>query len=113
MRLTELEPQFLKWIDDKHWRHGVGDVDVSIQEADGILFLCPVCFVTNKGPIGTHSVICWRPRVPMTTPPGPGRWEFSGTGYNDLTLTAGSSSIHLTGPGCGAHFHITNGEITP
>jgi hypothetical protein len=43
--------------------------------------------------------------------PKPGRWEFSGTDFHDLTLTAGSSSIFLHAAKCQAHFFITNGEI--
>jgi hypothetical protein len=106
MKLRELEPQFLKITTETSWSH----VD-SIAEADGIIFLCPVCFKTNNGPIGTHSIICWTPKVPLTITPGPGRWNLVGTSYDDLTLTAGSSSIHLTGEGCGAHFYIQGGEI--
>lgn len=106
MKLTELEPQFLKRIDDKHFR----DVD-TLAEADGIVFLCPKCFAGNgnRRP-GVHSVICWRPHVPQSTPPTPGRWEFQGAGYHDLSLVAGSSSILLKG-GCEWHGFITNGEI--
>lgn len=105
MYLLELEPQFLTRTTDTSWRH----VE-SIGEAEGIIFLCPLCFRVNNGPIGTHSVICWTPRVPLTVTPGPGRWEMLGTGYHDLTLRAGSSSVQLLG-GCNAHFFITNGEV--
>lgn len=106
MKLTELDPHFLKILSEREYQCA----DVSLAEADGVQFLCPVCFAKNGGPVGTHSVICWRPHVPPDVNPKPGRWEFSGTGYNDLTLTAGSSSILLTS-GCKAHFFITNGEI--
>lgn len=107
VKLTDLEPRFLRHESDTSWR----EVQ-TIAEADGISFVCPQCFKANgmKRP-GVHSVICWQPRVPASTSPGPGRWTFSGTGYRDLTLSAKSSSIHLTGPGCGAHFFIRNGEI--
>jgi len=106
MRLSELEPQFLKITSPTTFQ----DVD-AIADADGVIFLCPVCFRANGGSVGTHSVICWQPHVPQTIPPTPGRWNFVGTGYGDLTLRAGSSSIALTGDGCKAHFFITNGEI--
>ena len=108
MRLCELEPQFLKRTDDTHF----SNVDL-LAEADGIIFLCPVCFASNKGPVGTHSIICWRPIVPQTTSPTPGRWEFQGSGYGDLTLVAGSSSVSLQGAPCKAHFFIKGGEIIP
>lgn len=107
MRLTELSPQFLKWETDALFSH----VD-AIGDADGIIFVCPLCLKNNEGHRpGVHSVLCWEPNVPQTTPPTPGRWEMQGTGYDDLTLVAGSSSVLLTGPGCGAHFFIRNGEI--
>lgn len=112
LRLIELGPQFLKWVDDHHWSH----VD-SIEEADGLLFLCPECFNRNGGPVGTHSFICWRPRVPQTTSPNPGRWELTGSGYADLSLrggpwSEGKRSVLLQG-GCNAHFNITSGEVHP
>lgn len=105
MRLSDLEPKFLKIINNK-----LDTTLNSIVESDGIIFLCPVCFKANNGPIGTHSIICWRPHVDKEKMPGPGRWEFQGSGIEDLTLVAGSSSILLTG-GCNAHFYIRNGSI--
>ncbi len=106
MRLAELEPTFLIRVDDTHLR-----MTDEIGLADGVMFLCPVCFVANNGSIGTHSIICWKPNVPQTTTPVPGRWDFVGTCYDDLTLVAGSSSVFLSGPGCGAHFFVRNGNI--
>jgi hypothetical protein len=105
MRLVDLEPRFLKILDSGCYRM----VD-ALEEADGLDFLCPLCFTTNSGRVGTHHVICWRPHVPQTTNPIPGRWEFKGTGYGDLTLVAGSSSILLMS-GCRWHGYITNGEV--
>lgn len=131
MKLTDLEPQFLKIKDEKTFEH----VD-EISAADGVLFLCPKCFVHNDGPVGTHSVLCWCPHVPQSVPPVPGRWDFQGTCYGDLSLVAGSSSVLLKGfcvrPGCpgwhgwpegggppctdprcaGWHGFIQNGEVT-
>lgn len=107
MKLTELEPQFLRRNNDREWHH----VD-AIADADGIVFLCPKCFSANqKARAGVHSIICWRPRVPQSTPPIPGRWEFEGTGFHDLTLVAGSSSVKLTN-GCAWHGFIRNGDVT-
>jgi len=112
VKLRDLDPHFLKIVDAKLWRFKGedGESEVSIKEADGIVFMCPKCFATNGGLVGTHSVICWRPQVSQDIPPGPGRWEFQGTGYADLTLVAGSSSVALKG-GCEAHFFVRNGEI--
>lgn len=105
MKLTELQPQFLKREDDTHFQA----VD-SIVEANGIVFLCPKCFVQNKGPVGTHSVICWNPSVPQTTHPIPGRWNLVGTGFADLSLVAESSSILLTS-GCKWHGFVRGGLV--
>lgn len=110
MRLTELQPHFLKWIDATHWQM----VD-RIEDAQGIQFLCPLCFARNNGAARTHSVICWsRSRgVPEDAHPGPGRWMMIGTGYDDLTLNADppstERSVLLTG-GCGWHGFVTAGE---
>lgn len=107
MRLSELEPRFLKRTDDTHFQE-VGNKD----EADGLHFLCPTCFEKNgNSKVGTHSVVCWEPRVPQSTSPKPGRWEMVGSNFEDLTLVAGSSSIQLNGSGCNAHFFIRNGNI--
>ncbi len=103
MKLTELEPTFVKLV-AKGWQLR----DVSWEEADGLLFLCPVCFRANGGNVGTHSILCWKPHIPETESPGPGRWSFTGTSLKDISL---SPSVFLSGPGCGAHFHITNGII--
>lgn len=105
MKLADLDPRFIRRIDDTLF-----DFVEEIDQADGLLFLCPACFGANGGPRGTHSIICWRPRVPLTTSPKRGRWEFEGSGLEDLTLVAGSSSVLLTG-GCRAHFFIRNGEV--
>ena len=107
MKLTDLEPQFLKVMSE----HEFKCVD-DIKDADGIMFLCPVCFKKNNDDSGrgVHSINCWQPHVPQNIHPILGRWNFLGTGYNDLTLKNGSSSVLLNG-GCNAHFWITNGEI--
>lgn len=102
MRLTELDPTFIQIVDDRTYRVGA-----AMSEADGVQFLCPVCFLKNGGPIGTHIMICWAPHVPVERKPAPGRWPMMGTGFADLTLTP---SIAITG-GCNAHFFITNGEV--
>ena len=112
MRLTDLEPQFLAVSAPGHWRH----VD-TLAEAQGILFLCPKCFAENGGPVGTHAVVCWSADrgTPTEERPLPGRWALKGTGYADLTLDGEggkSRSVLLTGPGCGWHGFVTNGEIS-
>jgi hypothetical protein len=113
LRLRELEAEFLYYTGEEKRDMHIGDPpDVTLEQADALMFLCPVCYAANGGPPGTHRVICNRPRVPLVDGKyvGPGRWEFLGTGIDDLTLVAGSSSILLQG-GCGAHFFIRNGGI--
>jgi len=47
--------------------------DITLENAHGLQFLCPKCFEENKGPVGTHSVICWfEDKVPEDAYPGPG-----------------------------------------
>lgn len=113
MRLVDLEPKFLRHkADVSTW------VD-TIAEAQGIFFLCPKCYATNGGKVGTHAVICWSRSagVPEDARPGPGRWKLIGTGFDDLTLEGdapgggGARSVQLTG-GCSWHGFITNGEAT-
>ena len=108
MTLVDLEPQFLK-LKTLDVDTGAQIVD-RLEDADGIWFSCPKCTQDLGTRVGAHSVICWRPRVPQTITPKPGRWEFSGTGMADLTLRAGSSSILLTS-GCRAHFYVEAGNI--
>jgi hypothetical protein len=108
--LRELEAVFLRWEGDPHaWME-----QDEKEGANGVLLLCPACFVQNGGRIGTHSVICWDPTVPLPPagpPPAPGRWALHGTGIDDLSLVAGSSSIALTG-GCAWHGWIRDGHAT-
>jgi hypothetical protein len=112
MRLTDLEPQFIKYV-VKDGGVFYSPVD-TLAEADGIDFLCPVCFLKNGGNVGTHMVACWfEGKVADDVTPGPGRWNPTGTGYGDLSFVPGkrSNSVQLTGGGCAAHFHITDGDI--
>lgn len=106
MKLTELKPEFMTI--DVNTK--IMSVVENNENADGIIFLCPKCFEKNNGPVGTHMVLCWKPRVPQTIDPIPGRWDMLGKSFDDLTFKAGSSSIALKG-GCNAHFFITNGNI--
>lgn len=107
MKLTELEPKFLKLCDPEGKSF---DTRAGFQDNDGLWLLCPVCFKANSGPVGTHGIICWKPHVPQTIQPTPGRWSQTGSGFDDLTLVAASSSVLVIG-GCNAHFFIRNGEI--
>lgn len=108
MRLTDLNAQFLKRL-----RADLLTRVDALADADGVQFLCPICFDKNKGPIGTHSVLCWFVgRVPDDMTPGPGRWNPSGAGIDDLTFVGpGQTSVKLES-GCLWHGHVENGEAT-
>lgn len=101
--LTELHAAFIK-------RSGTGwRTDATFADCDGVSFLCPLCYLANFGPVGTHSIICWKPHVPQDVRPGPGRWNHQGSGLPDLSLRAGSSSIFLMQSGCRWHGFVENG----
>jgi hypothetical protein len=106
MRLVDLDAKFLKRDNDRHFC-----IVETIGDADGVEFLCPKCFVSNNGAVGTHGVICWASSVPQDTDPKPGRWNLSGSSLYDLTFVGpGAVSVLLQG-GCNAHFHVRNGSI--
>ena len=109
--LTELEAQFFCYENGgKSWR----PVE-TLAEAHGLRFLCPKCFETNKGRVGTHAVMCWfEDRVPDSAVPSPGRWNPVGTGLSDITFVPGlkSKSVQING-GCNAHFFVAGGRTTP
>ena len=112
-KLRELEATFIRY----ELRDGrIYHVEVeTLDEAQGVEFLCPKCFAANNGPVGTHVVICWsRSRgVPDDASPGPGRWKLCGTSLDDLTLNADppsvARSVQLNG-GCGWHGFINSGD---
>lgn len=114
--LHVLEPAFLRWRKNDS---GVVTFETvaTKAEAQGIKFLCPKCFTKNKGPRGTHIVICWSRSAgaPEEATPGPGRWRMDGAGFDDLTLNADppgkARSVWLKG-GCGWHGHVTKGICT-
>jgi hypothetical protein len=106
MKLRDLEAAFIK-ITERGYR-----TDATFADCDGLIFLCPKCFADNNGPVGTHCVICWKSKIPADVFSGPGRWDRRGTGIDDLTLYAGSSSIQLTGS-CNWHGFVGNGGVPP
>lgn len=86
----------------------------NLKDADGITFLCPKCFETNKGNIGTHWVICWWVGIDLKISPKPGRWTPSGTGLDDLTFipSPGRSCSVLLTAGCKWHGFVKDGEAS-
>ena len=85
----------------------------SFAEAQGVWFLCPLCFEKNGGNVGTHwceVTFAGRGALDHQGSHGsdgrPTRWNASGTSLADLTTTP---SI-LLGGGCAWHGYITNGD---
>ena len=121
MRLIELEPEFVLWHDllrsypwikpvggefgDKHigttLTHGP---DITLAEAQGLLFNCPKCNPTHRIQVGFHDRDLLPHHASQSREGGPSRWHASGTGLADLTLTPSIDS------GCW-HGFITNGEV--
>jgi hypothetical protein len=116
MKLGQLDPQFVKYFSDEtgdYLRH-VPD----LGQAEGIVFLCPACFVRNNGAVGTHALeVTFAGRgVPdekgsRNSTGGPSRWAAAGSSYDDLTLDP-SILINPAEPACsGWHGWIRNGEV--
>jgi hypothetical protein len=108
IRLIELDPVLLRMVSEKQTA-----IASDLRTADGIMFLCPKCF-RDAGftAAGVHRIKCWRPHVPQSMPPVPGRWEMMGSGLVGLSLVnPGRASSVLLTSGCKAHFHITNGIV--
>lgn len=106
LTLAQLEPELLRLVPaDRQASEQVA----ALADAQGVWFLCPLCFQKNGGKAGTHMVMCWfRDRgVPNDVTPGPARWAVSGTSLADLTL---SPSIQLLG-GCNWHGFVVAGAI--
>lgn len=130
--LRELEARFIRYekgiaepghgraLPDGTTQWGGFEVNVQkevelLSEAQGIVFLCPLCFKNKGGPIGTHSIgITFEGRgVPNSIGSQgingkPTRWNvIGGTGIDNLQL---SPSILLTG-GCGWHGFIGSSGV--
>lgn len=89
----------------------------NILEAQGILFLCPKCFMGNERAdraAGCHQCEVTFANKGVADGQGTGNkgksvyWNVSGNGFADLSTTP---SILLIG-GCGWHGYITNGVVT-
>ena len=83
------EPYF--W-SDTPVRYCYRDV-ATLEEADMIDFLCPLCFEKNGGAVGTHHVMVTFAGKGVPDEAGsrgadgkPTRWAVSGTGLDDLVL---------------------------
>jgi hypothetical protein len=109
MELAELEPRLTRFVAPRSF-HYVR----SLAKADSLWFLCPACFIANKGKVGTHGIrIDFVGRgVPdemcLHNDQGkPVRWNMTGTSLKDISLTP--SILILSG--CKWHGYVTNGAI--
>jgi len=88
----------------------------TLPEADGVFFLCPLCFQANGGPVGTHGVLLPFSNAPAGAYPMKNaagmepRWSASGTSLDDLVCTP---SIQLLGGGCAWHGFIGSNGVPP
>lgn len=127
MRLAELEASFVRYEtrrEQVQFRTESGGVESrevdreyiqhvrSLAEAQGVQFLCPLCFAANGGPVGTHWCSVSFEGRGVADGQGshnrkgePTRWAASGTGLDDLSL---SPSVQIEG-GCGWHGHVAGG----
>lgn len=127
MNLNDLDPQFVKYVTqslEQQFAEGRGAPAEflrhvgNVQEAQGIVFLCPACFTRNGGAVGTHAIEVSFDGKGVKDHQGshnrqgkPSRWTVSGSTYEDLTLRP-SILIDPCEPTCGGwHGFITNGEV--
>lgn len=130
MRLRDLEAYFTKYqeraVPNDQFVDGVLHPDgiersylhvETLAEADGLWYLCPLCFKANGGPVGTHSM---KTGFRGLCPPGSYgknkdgvevRWDVlpASTGIDDLQL---SPSIQIQG-GCNWHGFIGSNGVPP
>ena len=103
MKLTDLNPQFVRFLPDlmcarMHKREAV----TTLSEAQGIRFVCP----GNNGQRQNGYAIClpFRARGAPADENGGIQWDVTGSGMHDLTL---SPSVNVVGVW---HGFIRNGE---
>ena len=116
MKLIDLKPRFLRH--EFRFTDGVNQNFhrrvKTIQEAQGIEFLCPLCLPKNAGAKWTHRVICWSRSAgaPDHVSLTPGRWRIEGTGFHDLTLAPEPDNARaILVHGCYWYGYVTNGDV--
>ena len=79
----------------------------TLAEAQGVLFLCPLCRARLGTDVGCHSVLVWFdvPGLDPAWEPTP-RWKVSGTSLDDLTL---DPSVNVPGDW---HGWVRDGDAT-
>jgi hypothetical protein len=98
LKLTELDPHFLKRVSAVAYEHAD-----DVRLAEGLQLQCPACYwASRRGGGAAHAVILWR---------DPARWHFIGHGYNDLSLMAGRLKVSMAGGACSCRFTIKDGKV--
>ncbi len=118
MRLIDLAPEWLGMPYEINGAKFIPRVTKS-EDAHGIWFQCPICYREKGTLVGVHAIMVWNPTVPEDQEPNPGRWNFVGNSFHDLTLKGATStdSVNLekvvdgVAVGCQAHFFIRAGAI--
>jgi hypothetical protein len=107
---------------DKPFTYQFHDVQ-TLAEADGIMFLCPLCFQKNGGAAGTHCVMVTFAGRNVPDEAGsrgndgkPTRWTAAGTSMDDLVLTP-SIALNQNGTAddglCHWHGFVGSSGIAP
>jgi hypothetical protein len=113
-KLTELDGRLLTYHKSETGQVSHGKVD-KLEDAQGVMFLCPLCWRNNNGPVGTHMVICWDGQRGVPDDAFPmGRWKMEGTSLEDLTLNSypGKTRSVLLLAGCRWHGFVTDGDTS-
>jgi len=119
VRLVELEPQFIRvempvttWHRVKAGVDPLKYTEADIEEVTGPREHWAHCdFASAHGIVWAFEGRGCPPGMLSHNKEGRDtRWQVSGTGYDDLTM---SPSLQVQAePYCSAHFHVKNGEIT-
>jgi hypothetical protein len=100
LKLTDLDPHFLKRVSVLDYKH-----TDDLVGAEGLQLRCPACHWADQrigGDNLAHTILLWR---------DPEQWQFVGHDYDDLSLLAGRVMVSLTAGPCHARFYIKGGRV--
>lgn len=117
MKLRDLDAHFIDSATPQPNESFCHENNPPLSAAQGLLFLCPLCFARNGGAAGTHSILipfkdrCVPPGFEPTLP----RWAASGSGIDDLTISpsidlSSDGAGHPRHEGCAWHGFVRNGD---
>jgi hypothetical protein len=102
MKLTELEPHFLKPSKTPGSFKHTDDVGCAV----GLSLRCPACYwafargAASKQEV--HTLVLWKPKEDY--------WAFVGDSYADLSVKSGRAEVAFRS-GCRSQFSIKNGKV--